>query len=281
MGTKKIIASQKAGISRSMGPNVRQVIPSAIDNIDPFVFLDHFGPFQKMPNAQGVPPHPHAGIATITYLFEGSNRHQDSYGNEAMVKAGDLALMQAGKGIVHAEGMNENRQTPETVHGLQIWISLPAKDKFTEPAFYHYESSQLPHFQQNEIYIKVIIGEMLGHTSPVKTLSPAYILEVKMPENQTLILPLTAGNTCGVYVVGGSIYSEERKLKPTSMTKFDRIGDTLLLETKEEEAHFVILGGSPLDEPIVAYGSFVMNSSEQIRQVIADYQMGKMGILNI
>lgn len=281
MAIKKLVATQKAGISRSMGPNVRQVIPSAIDNIDPFVFLDHFGPFPKMPNAQGVPPHPHAGIATITYLFEGSNRHQDSYGNEAMVKAGDLAWMQAGKGIVHAEGMNENRQTPETVHGLQIWISLPAKDKFAEPAFYHYESEQLPHFQQNEIYIKVISGELLGHISPVKSLSPAYIFEVKMPANQTLTLPLTEGNTCGVYAIAGNAYSEERKLIPTSMTKFERAGDTLFLETKEDESHFVILGGTPLDEPIVAYASFVMNSSEQIRQVIANYQMGKMGELKV
>lgn len=276
---KKLIASHKATPSRSMGPHVRQVIPSAIDNLDPFVFLDHFGPFEKLPNAQGVPPHPHAGIATVTYLFSGSNRHQDSYGNEAMIYAGDLALMQAGKGIVHAEGMNEDRQSPETIHGLQIWISLPAKDKFSEPAFYHYPSEQLPHFQQDDIYIKVICGEVLGHISPVKTPSPAYIFEVKLPANKRLEIPIKEGDTCGVYVISGNVYADDKNLQPTIMSKFDNLGDSLVLQTKETASHIVILGGTPLDEPIVAYASFVMNSSDQIRQVIADYQQGKMGTL--
>jgi redox-sensitive bicupin YhaK (pirin superfamily) len=104
---KKITHSRMAPKSASMGPNVRQVIPSAVEHIDPFVFLDHFGPMQRNPGSPGVPPHPHAGIATITYLFEGNNRHQDSLGNDAIVYAGDVARMQAGRGIVHAEGMNE------------------------------------------------------------------------------------------------------------------------------------------------------------------------------
>lgn len=278
---KKLIAAHKAFPSRSMGPHVKQVIPSAIDNLDPFVFLDHFGPFEKLPNAQGVPPHPHAGIATVTYLFSGSNRHQDSYGNEAMIYAGDLAWMQAGKGIVHAEGMNEDRQSPETIHGLQIWISLPAKDKFAEPAFYHYPSEQLPHFEQDEVYIKVIAGTLLGHTSPVKSLSPAYIFEVKMPANKTLEIPITEGDTCGVYVISGEIYSEEKNLQPIMMSKFDTLGDRLVLTTKEMAAHIMVLGGTPLNEPIVAYASFVMNSTDQIRQVITDYQQGKMGTLTL
>lgn len=277
---KTIINSQIAHASRSMGPHVRQVIPSALGDFDPFVFLDHFGPIVKIPGSQGVPPHPHAGIATITYLFEGSNRHQDSYGHDAVIEAGDLAWMQAGKGIVHAEGMNENKTQAETVHGLQFWISLPAKDKFIEPAFYHYASKDLQSFTIGSTTIKVIVGNLLNHQSPVKSLSPAYIFEIKLLANQTLELPIQIGDSCGLYMVSGSILSNNKELLPTSITRFDDKGDLLTL-TAKEDSHFILLGGTPLNEPIVGYASYVMNNEEQIHQVIMDYQMGKMGTVKL
>lgn len=277
---KKISKSNKALASRSMGPNVRQVIPSAINHIDPFVFLDHFGPVEKKPGGQGVPPHPHAGIATITYLFAGSNRHQDSRGHDALVQAGDLAWMQAGKGIVHAEGMNEKRTESETVHGLQFWISLPAKDKFIEPAFYHHPSADLPEFKLGEAVIKVLSGALLGHQSPVKSLSPAYIFEVKMPKNQSIEIPIKEGDTAGLYVVNGHLTIENESLLPITMTSFTEDGNAIEIHSVEE-THFMLFGGTPLHEPIVGYASYVMNSEEQIRQVMQDYQMGKMGTVQI
>jgi quercetin 2,3-dioxygenase len=263
-----------------MGPNVRQVIPSALGNIDPFVFLDHFGPVEKKPDGQGVPPHPHAGIATITYLFAGSNRHQDSYGHDAMVYAGDIAWMQAGKGIVHSEGMNENRTESETVHGLQFWISLPAKDKFIEPDFFYHPSADLPTVNINDATIKVLCGELLGHLSPIKSLSPAYIYEVKIPAHQTIEIPCTIGDTTGLYMVSGSLNADNQTLLPISITAFDTIGDKLVLRA-DEDSHCMLFGGTPLNEPIVGYASYVMNSEEQIRQVMTDYQMGKMGTIKI
>lgn len=277
---KKINNSQKAPTSRSMGPHVRQVIPSAIDHIDPFVFLDHFGPVEKKPGGQGVPPHPHAGIATITYLFTGSNRHQDSKGNDAFINAGDLAWMQAGKGIIHAEGMNENMKEPQTVHGLQFWISLPAKDKFIEPAFYHYPSVQLPEFKLNEASVKVLSGELLGHQSPVKSLSPAFIFEIKIPKNQSITIPLKEGDTSGLYLVTGHLTIDNENILPTIMTSFSTEGNAVEINAKEE-SHFILFGGTPLNEPILGYASYVMNSEEQIRQVMMDYQSGKMGRLTI
>ncbi len=277
---KKILKSNKAHSSRSMGPSVRQVIPSAIEHIDPFVFLDHFGPIEKRPGGQGVPPHPHAGIATITYLFEGSNRHQDSLGNDAVVNAGDIAWMQAGKGIVHAEGMNENRSESEMVLGLQFWISLPAKDKFIEPAFYHHASAELPEIKLGEATIKVLSGELLGHLSPVKSLSPAYIFEVKIPKNHSIEIPVKEGNTAGLYVVNGHLNIETENLLPTTMTSFTVDGNSIKIQALEE-SHFMLFGGTPLNEPIVGYASYVMNTEEQIRQVMQDYQMGKMGTLEI
>jgi redox-sensitive bicupin YhaK (pirin superfamily) len=280
MMKKTISKSNKAHASRSMGPNVKQVIPSAIDNIDPFVFLDHFGPIEKMPGSQGVPPHPHAGIATITYLFNGSNRHQDSRGHDAIVYAGDIAWMQAGKGIIHAEGMHEGRTTPETIHGLQFWISLPAKDKFIEPAFYHHPSNQLPEFKLKEATIKVLCGALLGHASPVKSLSPAFIYEIKIPKHQTIEIPLKEGDTTGLYMVSGELKIDNQHLLQASMTSFSFSGDSVELHSIED-THCVLFGGSALNEPIVGYASYVMNSEEQILQVMKDYQMGKMGILSI
>ncbi|OYU94078.1 MAG: hypothetical protein CFE21_17925 [Bacteroidetes bacterium B1(2017)] len=277
---KKISKSIKAHASKSMGPSVRQVIPSAIGNIDPFVFLDHFGPVEKKPRGQGVPPHPHAGIATITYLFTGSNRHQDSKGHDAVVQAGDIAWMQAGRGIVHAEGMNENRTEPETVQGLQFWISLPAKDKFIEPVFYHHVSAQFPEFKLGEATVKVLSGVLLGYQSPVKSLSPAYIYEFKIPKNQSIEIPIKEGDTAGLYVVNGHLNIENQSLLPTTITSFSVEGDSIQVDSIEE-THFMLFGGTPLNEPIVGYASYVMNSEEQIRRVMMDYQMGKMGTVQI
>lgn len=277
---KKIIQYRKAPASRGMGPHVKQVIPSAVDNLDPFVFLDHFGPIVKRPDEQGVPPHPHAGIATITYLFSGSNRHQDSYGHDAMVQAGDIAWMQAGKGIIHAEGMNEGREEAEIVHGLQIWISLPAKDKFIEPDFFHYPSDQLPSIEHHGSKIKILCGSLLGKNSPVKSLSPAYIFEVHIPAGQQLEIPIQEGDTCGAYMIEGLLESDGQQISPGMIADFDPKGDSLNLKAIQD-CHLVILGGTPLNEPIVGYASYVMNSMEQIHQVMGDYQSGKMGVLNL
>jgi redox-sensitive bicupin YhaK (pirin superfamily) len=240
------------------------------------VFLDHFGPMEKVPGRQGVPPHPHAGIATITYLFSGTNRHQDSKGNDAMVFAGDLAWMQAGKGIVHAEGMNEHMTAPVTVHGLQLWISLPAKDKFIEPDFWHYKSADLPKFEFQGAEVKVICGSLEGHISPVKSLSPAFIFEVKMGSNQEINIPIAKGDSCGMYVIGGTVLVDGHELKPDTITAFGLGGDGVVIKANEA-SHFVMLGGTPLNEPIFPYGSFVMNTKEQMRQVLMDYDAGLMG----
>jgi redox-sensitive bicupin YhaK (pirin superfamily) len=277
METKKIKTLRKAPESRGMGPNVKQVIPSAVENLDPFVFLDHFS-VVKHPESSGLPPHPHAGIATITYLFEGSNRHRDSLGNDQLVQAGDIAWMQAGKGIIHSEGMKENRTEPEKVHGLQLWISLPAKDKFIKPDFFFYPSQDLPIIQKERATIKVLCGELLGQKSPVKSLSPAYIYEVKMQANSEIILPFLKGDTCGVYCISGSFLIDNQTIFPQMIAEMEKENTSLSLQT-QVESHCIILGGTPLNEPIVGYASYVMNDQTQIMQVMRDYQMGKMGFL--
>lgn len=275
---KKIVAARRAPVNHGMGPHVRQVIPSATGDLDPFVFLDHFGPMDKRPGSPGIPAHPHAGIATITYLFAGSNRHQDSYGHDAVVRAGDVGWMTAGKGIVHSEGMHEVRTAPETVHGLQLWISLPAKDKFAEPGFFHYPKDQIPVIIRQEATVRVLCGSLWGHTSPVQSTSPAFIFEVELAAGHSLELPVPEGYTGGAYVISGQVDADGMRLGPAVMAKYTRKGEAISLKA-ETDAHLILLGGQPLDEPIVGYASYVMNSEEQIRQVMRDYAAGKMGVL--
>lgn len=275
---KKIISKAKSPISKSMGPHVRQVVPSAVGYFDPFVFLDHFGPIEKRPESQGVPPHPHAGITTITYLFSGSNRHQDSKGNDQMIYAGDLGMMQAGGGIVHSEGMNEGRTESEQVHGLQLWLSLPAKDKFSEPDFFYYPSADLPKFNHEGAEIKVLIGDLLGKKSPAKTLMPAFLYDIDIKANGKLNLDFNSGDTVGVYAITGEIEIDGESLKAEHIAKLDSNETELQIKAKSD-SKFVILGGTPMNEPIMAYASFVMNTKEQILQVIQNYENGKMGLI--
>lgn len=273
---KQIKHSRLSPKSASMGPHVRQVIPSAVGHIDPFVFLDHFGPFERNPGSAGVPAHPHAGIATITYLFQGSNRHQDSLGHDVVVNEGDIAWMQAGSGIVHAEGMNENRTEPERIHGLQFWISLPAKQKFIAPDFFHYAAADLPLITIGQATVKVLCGELNGQQSPVQSLSPAFMYDIQVPANEVVSIPLVEGNSLGIYMVNGAIAVDNKSLLPTTMTSFEREGNALEIKSSED-SHFMLFGGKPLDEPIVGYASFVMNDMAQIQQVIEAYHAGEMG----
>jgi redox-sensitive bicupin YhaK (pirin superfamily) len=197
-----------------------------------------------------------------------------------VINAGDIAWMRAGKGIIHAEGMNEDRSRSETIHGLQFWISLPAKDKFIEPDFFYYPSAQFPILKKNEATIKILCGELDGQQSPVESLSPAYMFEVKIPAGQDLTIPIAKGDTCGLYMVQGNVQIEEKVLLLTAMTSFDTKGDHIIIQA-QEDSHFMLFGGTPLNEPIVGYASYVMNSIEQIHQVINDYHSGKMGTLVI
>ena len=196
-----------------------------------------------------------------------------------MIEPGDIAWMRAGKGIVHAEGINDPNNPSKIMHGLQLWISLPAKDKFIEPDFFHYKSDTLPSFQEENAHIKVVVGELFKHRSPVESLSPAYIYEIKQEADSQLEIPISTGYTAGIYLIDGEINSDDKTLTSSSITKFETAGETILIHAISK-AHYFVLGGEPLNEPIVAYASFVMNSKEQIQEVIDAYRNGEMGTIN-
>lgn len=281
MKKRTLISAHKAPISRSMGPHVKQVIPSAVHDVDPFVFLDHFGPLQPESNALGVPPHPHAGIATITYLLTGSNRHQDSIGSDVVLQAGDLGVMHAGKGIVHAEGMEtEDVNDKPIVHGLQFWLSLPASEKWSQPRFDAYQYGKLPEIELGKSRLRVLIGEFNGQQSPVFTYTPTFLWRLNAVENEIFEFSIPTGYTVGMYVVSGELEVEGKSILPFHVLKWDLEGDQIVFKSRTP-IDLVLFGGLPHNEPIVAYGPFVMNSMEEIQRAMDDYEAGKFGEIDL
>lgn len=258
-----------------MGPDLRHVLPSAIQTVDPFVFFDHYGPLNKEADWEGVPFHPHAGISTITYVISGTNRHQDSLGSDAVMQKGDISLMRAGKGIVHAEGLPSDRTEVEISHGLQFWTSLPAAKKFIDPNFTNYSSESLPKIGIGNATVKILCGELNGHQSPVQVESPAFIYELKVQAGETVDLPIKEDDSCALYIIDGQLNVGEQTLTEHKISLFSAQGNHIHIEA-QTACHAIIFGGTPLNEPIFARGSFVMNSREQLIQVERDYHSGKM-----
>jgi redox-sensitive bicupin YhaK (pirin superfamily) len=188
------------------GFSVRRTLPvKECRHIGPRIFFDHMGP-AAFDVGQGVDvrPHPHIGLATVTYLFDGEMLHRDSLGNEVIIKPGDINLMVAGKGIVHSERQRaEVKAVPQTIHGLQLWLALPAELEHIEPEFYHYDQKQIPEVNQNAVTVRIMMGHAYGIGSPVKTLSETLYLEARLGAGQSLILP--DADERGVYVVEGNL----------------------------------------------------------------------------
>jgi len=188
---EKLLRSREKDLG---GFSVRRLLPTTGQQmLGPWVFFDHMGP-ADFPAGRGinVRPHPHIGIATVTYLFEGEILHRDSLGNGQLITPGDINLMVAGRGITHSERERpEITEKPHRVHGLQLWLALPEEQEEIEPAFYHYPGEQIPAVDMEGVPARVIMGSAYGVTSPVKTFSETLYVEARLQPGQTLELPAT------------------------------------------------------------------------------------------
>jgi redox-sensitive bicupin YhaK (pirin superfamily) len=241
-------------------------------NIGPFVFFDHFGPLDFSPGeGMDVLPHPHIGLSTVTYLFDGEILHRDSLGVVQPIKSGEINLMVAGKGIVHSErSAAEIRATGQRAHGLQLWLALPTEDEDCDPAFYHYDTTEIPSLSENGYRLKLLIGEAYGLRSPVFAPCPTLYLECHLQAGATLALPRDA-DELGVFVISGQVEVGGDTIDQHQLA----ILDTSRLESLNapDSSHFVVIGGQPQGKRHI-YWNFVSTSREKIEQAKRDWQRG-------
>ena len=231
--------------------------------VGPFVFIDHMGPtcLKEYQNFD-VPPHPHIGLSTLTYLFEGSIFHRDSMGNAVEIKPGEVNWMTAGKGVVHSERTPDYlRNSPQFLHGFQIWIGLPKALEQSDPSFFHIDKDQIPVWEENGIKFKLIAGEFTDKKSPVPVHSPLYFLEIKTKEAQKINIGEMLFGEVGMYVLDGTVkiegndYGSKQLLiaKNASLCEFETNGETTLY----------LFGGEPFEEERLMFWNFV-NSDKEI-----------------
>ncbi|TDE52638.1 pirin family protein [Flavobacterium sp. GT3P67] len=234
--------------------------------VGPFAFIDHMGPtcMSDYENLD-VPPHPHIGLSTLTYLFEGSIMHKDSLGTEMEIKPGQINWMTAGKGIVHSERTPQYlRNSDKMLHGLQIWVALPKDLEEMEPSFFHVPENEIPEWKKDNVSFKLIAGEVLGKKSAVPVYSPLYLLELKSTTRQTVTIGDHLFGESGLYILEGSIESEGNVFGPKQLL----IAKDSKLCTFEmaENTTIYIFGGEPFPEERIIYWNFVASSKELIEK---------------
>lgn len=232
--------------------------------VGPFAFIDHMGPVCLSDHENlDVPPHPHIGLSTLTYLFEGSIMHKDSLGNEVEIKPGQVNWMTAGAGIVHSERTPlELRHSDKMLHGLQIWVALPKDLEAMKPEFFHVEATDIPAWEEDGISFKLIAGAAFGKQSPVPVYSPLYFLELKTKERKTVKIGEDLFGESGLYILEGAIESEGYTYEPKQLLVAN---DSKLCEfVMRENTTVYIFGGTPFPEERFIYWNFVASTKEII-----------------
>ncbi len=262
--------------SRDLGGfEVRRVLPSAQRRmVGPFVFFDQMGPAELIAG-QGIDvrPHPHIGLATVTYLFDGTIVHRDSLGSIQSIEPGDVNWMTAGRGIVHSERSDRDlRKRPEKLFGIQTWVALPERYEETDPDFTHYEAARLPVIEGEKKCVRVIVGSLFGKTSPVKTLSALFYADVMLQSGASLALD-PEHEERGVYLVAGSVEIAGELFESGRLLVFSP-GKSITVKATSA-ARMVLLGGEPLDGPRYVWWNFVSSSRERIEQAKVDWKAGR------
>ena len=258
------------------GFEVGRVLPFGIHKmVGPFIFFDHIGPAEVspgMPKTADVRPHPHIGLATVTYLFEGAIMHRDSVGSQEAIQPGEVNWMTAGSGITHSERFEKLRAEGGRLHGIQSWVALPGRDEETGPAFAHYGHVELPTFTQGGLWGRMIAGEAFGVRSPVKTLSPLFYVHCALQDGARAELPQGYSERAA-YVAAGSVEADGRRFAAGRMLVFAKGGDASV--TSVGPSIVMLLGGEPVGERFIEW-NFVSSSQERIEQAKADWRAGRM-----
>jgi redox-sensitive bicupin YhaK (pirin superfamily) len=270
---------QLTGHDKDLGGGfiVKRLLPAAQRQaVGPFLFFDHFGPVTVEPGTNhDVRPHPHIGLATVTYLFEGAITHRDSLGFEQRIEPGAVNWMTSGRGIVHSERGPENLRDKAYVnHGLQLWAALPLASEEVEPAFHHTPAADIPVVQQDATEVRVLVGDAFGKTSPVKTFSKTIYLDVMLGADAHLALP-PLGEELAIYVVEGEVAVDGQSISARTLAVLTP-GSTTLLRCRAP-ARLVVIGGEPLNAHRYMWWNFVSSRKERIVQASEDWLAQGMG----
>jgi len=258
------------------GFGVRRVLPaSERKRVGPFVFFDHFGPTRFEPGQQGIQvrPHPHIGLATLSYLYEGAIVHRDSLGCVQTIEPGAVNWMTAGRGIVHSERTPEALQASGSgIHGYQVWLALPRAREEMEPGFVHHPAETIPRVERDGASLQIVAGEAFGERSPVETASETLYVAGHLEDGASLDLPETVAERA-VYVAEGGLTLEGVRYAPGTL--FVLSPGTKARVTATGETRFALIGGAPLDGERHVWWNLVSSSRERIERAKADWREGR------
>ena len=266
--------------SRDLGGfEVRRALPSAQRQmVGPFIFFDQMGPAEfLLTNGIDVRPHPHIGLATVTYLFEGEIFHRDSLGSALAIRPGDVNLMTAGRGIVHSEReTSEAKARPRRMFGIQAWAALPKAHEEDAPAFVHHAMAELPRIEGEGKRVRVIMGELYGARSPAEFPHPSFYAEAVLAPGA--VLPLDADyDERAVYIASGEIDIAGQTFEAGRLLTF-RPGDRISI-LANSNARLMLLGGEPMDGPRHIWWNFVSSSADRIAAAKADWSQGRFDVV--
>jgi len=258
------------------GFEVGRVLPFAQRRmVGPFIFFDHMGPVDLppgIPRSADVRPHPHIGLATITYLFDGEIMHRDSVGSEQAIRPGEVNWMTAGRGITHSERLERARREGGRLNGIQAWVALPKEYEEVEPSFAHHATDELPMLEEGAARARLIAGESMGARAPVRTYSPLFYVHCRLAAGARVQLPAQYPERAA-YVASGAIEVEGRAFTAGQMLVFAP-GDPVPL-VAVSPAMLMLLGGEPVGERFIEW-NFVSSSRDRIAQAKADWRAGRM-----
>ncbi|MBS7455531.1 pirin family protein [Coralloluteibacterium stylophorae] len=280
MPYRRVIAQHPAHRDDIADLVTRRPLPGpGLPHLDPFLFLNHHGPQVYPPDNRGLPfgPHPHRGFETVTFILAGALAHSDSGGHESVIDAGGVQWMTAGRGLVHAELSPEAfRRGGGPLEILQLWVNLPARLKMTAPRYVGLQREDIPAVDADDgrVCVRLVSGRFHDISGPVKPLVDVAMAVVELREGGRVVLPAPRTHTVFLYVVRGALHVGGTPVRPHHLVALDDGADEVELHAQGEAS--VLFGhAEPFAEPIVAHGPFVMNTAEEIREAVRDYQAGR------
>ena len=255
---------------------------------NPFLMLDYAAPYEFSPNEarspRGVGQHPHKGFETVTIAYHGEVAHRDSSGGGGIIYEGDVQWMTAGSGIIHEEFHSENfSKQGRLFEMVQLWVNLPAKDKNTPPRYQHLAKAAIPvvEFPDEAGRLRLIAGEYKGEKGAADTFTEMNVWDIVLNAGKKAVLEIPEAHNLSMVVLRGNVtLNGKEQADAGQLVGFEKSGGNVHIEAGSEEVKILLLSGVPIDEPVVGYGPFVMNTAEEIRQAISDFKSGKFGSID-